>query len=274
MKVSIIIPTHNRALLLNRAVVSVIEQSFKDFECLIIDDHSTDTTRELIENWQSKDSRIRYINFNGKRNLQAVLNYGLFQANGVYIARLDDDDYWIDKDKLKKQVSFLDFNDNYLLIGTNANFVDEFGKILFSSRITLKDSVIRKKILFDNPFISSTVVFRKDEAKKLGGFSENIKLSGDYDLWLSLGKLGKFTNLSEHSTYIYFSNTKIKERRIIRIQDSIKIIKKFKKDYSGYFFALIIKSFSFLILYIMPNSLSMNKFLYKSKIFFFGDKGV
>src|SRR3990167_7894784 len=102
--VTVIIPTYNRFELLKKALVSVLNQSFEDFEVLIIDDCSQDQTSRIPE--YSADSRIRYIKNDRNKGMSAVRNIGIRNSKGTYIAFLDDDDEWM-PDKLEKQMSLL-----------------------------------------------------------------------------------------------------------------------------------------------------------------------
>ena len=129
--VSIILPTYNRSRFLDRAIGSVIDQTFKDWELIIIYDASTDDTSEVLKKWQEKDDRIKVLR-NEKNNYSTIgisknLNDGIRVARGKYIARLDDDDYWCHKDKLKMQVDFLENNSDYVIVGGGMIVVDGFG---------------------------------------------------------------------------------------------------------------------------------------------------
>ena len=99
---SIIIPAFNRAHLISKAIDSVIAQTFEDWELIIVDDGSTDNTKDLICNYQEKDSRINYI-FQKNAERSAARNNGIANAKGEYICFLDSDDYWCDKQKLQMQ---------------------------------------------------------------------------------------------------------------------------------------------------------------------------
>jgi glycosyltransferase involved in cell wall biosynthesis len=270
MKISVLIPTHNRVESLQKAIKSVLDQSIEDFECLVIDDHSTDSTKEVVLAWQEKDSRVNYFSYSDTRNLQAVLNYGLKRARGEYIARIDDDDIWLEKDKLKNQMTFLQQHPDYLLVGTNASFATKNGQVVFSSNMPQTDLDLRRKALLQNHFLSSTVLFRKDPALNLGGFPIDVRLAGDYGLWLALGSVGKFVNLAECSTLITLPEVWVKQRRIIRIKDGIKIIHKFKKQYPKYFSGLFGRYFSLAMLILLPQSAIFDRLLYRIKTNIFG----
>ncbi len=109
--VSIIMPTYNRADLLPRAIDSVLRQSYQDWELIVVNDASTDGTKDVLERYAKRDGRIMPVN-NEKNEYRQfgianTLNKAFKMARGRYIARLDDDDYWMDEGKLAKQVAVL-----------------------------------------------------------------------------------------------------------------------------------------------------------------------
>jgi len=267
-KVSIILPTFNGSKWIKRSIFSVLAQSFLGFELIIINDGSTDDTEKIVESFVKNELRIKYIKNESNLGIQKTLNRGINEAKGEYIARIDDDDKWIDKDKLKKQVEFLENNKEYVLVGTGVIVVNENEKELFRYLMPQKDQNIRNKILWKNCFAHSSIMFRKDTALKLGGYSEedNVKHVEDYDLWLKLGTIGKFANIGEYS--IVFTDrlgSITSDNRIIQAKRTISEIKKFKNKYpkfiKGYLFN-IIKLFFFLIQKIIPFN---NKITHKIK---------
>jgi len=199
-KVTIVMPTYNRVALLQRALKSIFEQSFADWELIIIDDMSTDGTGEVLREAESRDSRIRVI-----RNMKSTyavsgivgpLNQGLALARGVYIARLDDDDRWIDREKLAKQVDFLDHHSEYVVVGGGVIVVDMEGREYYRYLKRETDEEIRKTALMANPFSHTTVMFRADIARACGGY--RARYAEDWDLWLSMGARGKLYNFQEY----------------------------------------------------------------------------
>src|SRR6185369_1390760 len=117
-KVSVIMSTFNNAAVLPKAIESVLGQTFQDFEFLIIDDCSTDGTQEILKECQTKDSRIIFWRNLNRLGLTANLNAGLAKATGEFIARVDSDDEWVNQDKLKLQVEFLQNHPACALVGT------------------------------------------------------------------------------------------------------------------------------------------------------------
>jgi glycosyltransferase involved in cell wall biosynthesis len=236
--VSIILPTYNGAKYIKRAIDSVLSQSFSDWELLIIDDGSTDNTEEIIKEYTKKDYRIIYLKNEKNLGIQKTLNRGLRLAKGEYIARIDDDDIWIDKDKLKKQVDFLDKNPEYVLVATRVIYKDENGIEIKKSPSTETNKEIQEVIFSRCCFTHSAVVFRKNIILSLGGYSEDekVKHSEDYDLWLRVCS-------SEYKTYILpgFSivytiriNNVTSTNRITQIKNDIMFYRLYKDKYNGH----------------------------------------
>lgn len=248
--VSIILPTYNRSNYLERAIKSVLDQSFQEWELIIVDDASTDDTFKVLKKWQEKDGRIKVLR-NEKNNYSANgisknLNNGIHVANGKYIARLDDDDYWCHKDKLKMQVDFLENNPEYVIVGGGMIVVDGLGKEKFRYLKKESDRDIRASALLSSPFSHTTVMFLKGAADKVGFYGDN-KLVEDWALWLKLGKLGKFYNFPEHFTcYTMDGNN----RSLSHLRQHAKIhfglVRDYKNDYSGFYKAYCFGSAQYL----------------------------
>lgn len=239
--VSVVISTHNRQNYIKRAIESIFYQTYKNFEVIIVDDGSGDETPKILSELLKKDSRIKIIR--NKKNLGFVksLNLGVGQAKGKYLARLDDDDFWSDKAKLEKQIDFFEKNLDYVLIGGGMVKINEenreIGRYLFPE----KDEEIRKTLLVDNLFAHSSVVFRKDAWEKVGGYEEEVDFFADLDLWLKLGKVGKFYNFQDY--FICYLEDKenradYKIRRKLRL--NIKLRKKYQNDYPGFWKAFFV----------------------------------
>src|SRR5574344_2461092 len=121
--ISIIICTYNRADLLPKAIASVLSQSYQDFELIIIDDASTDNTKDVIPN----DDRIKYYKNEVNLGISKSRNLGVSLSCGQYIAMLDSDDYWLDNNKLQKQLEVINQDSKIGLVGTGIILVDEQG---------------------------------------------------------------------------------------------------------------------------------------------------
>lgn len=236
--ISIILPTYNGVKWVKRAIHSVLEQSFSEFELIIIDDGSTDTTNEIIENFTRQDSRIQHIKNERNLGIQKTRNISLGYAKAEYIAEIDQDDVWLDKNKLKKQFQFLKENKEYVLVGTGVVIIDSDGKEIVRYLMPQKDAEIRNKILRMNCFVHSSVMYRKRVVEAVGGYTIE-KMSEDHDLWLRLGRLGKFTNLQEYSVQYCFSTKGYNSQdKFIRLKQNLLFAREHKDFYPNYFYAI------------------------------------
>ena len=250
--VSIILPTYNRFNLLLKAVSSVMEQSYPDWELLVIDDASTDDTEEKMKEINRKEPRIRYLKINkiDSPGIAKYLNIGIENSKGKYIARLDDDDVWSQYDKLKQQVAFLESNPEYVLVGGGLVMVDSNGKELYKFYKKETDDMIRKNALIANPFIHITVMFRKDSAVSLGGYKD-LKLAEDWEFWLRLGQVGKFYNIKEYYAHYLSAGQNlslVNQRETARM--IFKIIKLHRNNYPNYYKAFILNSGQYIFSYL------------------------
>ena len=234
--VSIVVPTCNRAKLLKRMVNSVLDQSYDKWELLAIDDKSQDETEDMMLKLNIQDSRIKYfrIQTDDSPGISKYLNFGINAASGKYISRLDDDDYWIDKNTLESQVEFLDSHPRHVIVGGGVIIINDKSEELYRYYKKEKDYDIRKNALIANPFAHNTVMFRKKEVLEIGGY-HNLSFAEDWDLWLRLGKIGKFYNFQKHFTCYLVAGQNLSFRK--QKQQSrllFKIINSYKNDYPGY----------------------------------------
>jgi glycosyltransferase involved in cell wall biosynthesis len=232
-KVSIILPTYNRINLLPRALQSIMEQSFSDWELVVIDDASTDATRTYLDKLAERDARIRPIHHekNYYPDISRTLNEGLELARGNYIARLDDDDYWCDPEKLKKQVMFLDAHPDCVIVGGGTIVIDENDRERFRYRKLETDALIRGKALVANPFTHSTVIFRRDIALAVGGYGD-FKNAEDWDLWLRMGTRGTLYNFPDYFVrYLMAGQSKSFLFKRSQSREILRIVGAHRKEY-------------------------------------------
>lgn len=249
--VSIIMPTYNRADTIVMAIESVLNQTFRDWELLIVDNGSTDNTAEIVQNYSSQEARIKYFSVpkSTSGGISEYLNFGIRIAEGKYIARLDDDDEWCNAEKLTKQVNFMEANIDFVIVGSGAIMIDGKRREMYRFFKRETDSEIRKKALMANPFWHNTVMFRKDAAKSLGGY-DNLKFVEDWDLWLRLGKLGKFYNFKDHfSLYMNAGQNISVSNQKLAAQTILRLIYKYRNDYPNYGKARVINTLQLLFAY-------------------------
>lgn len=267
--VSVIITTYNREKSLGRAIESVLRQSYRNIEIIIIDNGSTDGTRAVIQSY-ANSSKINYIYQGDKERYIYALNDGISIAKGKYIAILDDDDFWCDKNKTEKQVDFLEKNIDYVLVGGGVIGTDEEGKEFVRYLLPEKDVDIKKTILVSNTLAHTTVLFRKDAWKKAGGYDENL----DWGLWLKMGKIGKFYNIQEFFiTYTGHQRgdpgyIEKKYGRLKWLKLNIKVKKKYRDDYPGYKKALLFCWMRYFYSFL-PFNRELWPLLFKAKKLFF-----
>jgi glycosyltransferase involved in cell wall biosynthesis len=179
IKISVIIPTYNRAYSLERAIKSVLTQSFPYYELIVVDDGSTDDTANLLE----KYPQIKVIS-QANQGVSVARNNAVKQAQGKYLAFLDSDDEWLEH-KLEKQYEFLQKND-YVCVHSdeiwvrNGVRVNPMKKHQKGGGDQFKDSL---SLCVISP---STIMLQKDVFNQLGGFREDYPVCEDYDLWLKL----------------------------------------------------------------------------------------
>ncbi|MNH58444.1 putative glycosyltransferase EpsE [compost metagenome] len=189
--VSVIIPVYNCEQYINTAVKSIVEQSYKNLEIIIIDDGSTDSTWDILTELKRHDKRI--VTYRNKENLKIVgtLNLGIEKSNGIYIARMDGDDYR-EVDSIKQQVSYLEGHSDIVIVGGAIDVCDSEMNVINHRQYPADDSEIRAKIFRYNPFAHPAVVMRKSA---LVDTPYLLNWAEDYDLYFRLGNKGKFANL-------------------------------------------------------------------------------
>jgi glycosyltransferase involved in cell wall biosynthesis len=232
-KISVIMPTWNRAHLLARAIKSVQQQTLPDWELIVINDASTDGTRALLDDLAKHDPRIRPIH-NEKNNYPDIsknLNDGMAAARGRYIARLDDDDYWCDDGKLAMQAEFFDAHPDHVITGGGTIVIDEKDRERFRYFKLETDAQIRDKALFANPFTHSTVMFRRDVAQAVGGYGSYGNVE-DWDLWLRMGLRGKFYNFQNYFVrYLLTEKSKTFIFKHSQSRDILRVLGLHRKEY-------------------------------------------
>lgn len=193
--ISVIIATKNGERFIGRAIRSVLNQRGVDFEIIVVDDASTDGTADIVRSIALSDARVRLVQRKQNEGPGKARNFGIAQAQGNYIAIIDDDDLWPDANKLKAQSDFLDSHPDYVLVGVaRVDVVDEDGGKIFRQQYPKSDIEIRSGILARNCFMHSGVLYRRDAFEQLGGYKD-MRLAEDYDLWLRMGTVGKCANL-------------------------------------------------------------------------------
>lgn len=189
--ISVLMPVYNCELYIKEAIESVLSQTFVDFELIIIDDFSTDTTLQLCNLFS--DERIIIIAKDKNSGYTNSLNYGLSIARGKYIARMDGDDICM-PERFEKQIAFLETNSDIVLCGTSYGVIGQKG-------ISLLPEIheeIKIKLLAGNCIVHPSVMFRKETLVTNNlRYDAAMEPAEDYDLWVRLSHIGKLHNLQE-----------------------------------------------------------------------------
>jgi hypothetical protein len=192
-RVSVIMSVYNGERFVNAALESILNQSFRDFEFLIIDDGSSDHTPSILDSYEKMDSRIK-VHHQNNRGVAAALNRGYSLARGEYIARMDSDDIAIEG-RLGRQVDFLDSHKEVAVLGGAVEFVDSAGRSLGLHRYPGDNSKIRSAQGHSCGLWHPTVMMRRKVLEWAGGYREVVVDAEDYDLWLRVGESFQMANL-------------------------------------------------------------------------------
>ncbi len=182
-KVTVLMPVYNGETYLAEAIESILNQTFADFEFLIIDDGSTDTTWDILDNFN--DTRITLVKNNQNMGITKTLNKGLQLARGNYVARMDANDICF-PERLQRQKAFLDENLNFAMVGSWIEVIDEIGGKIKKINFPIVSYLLRWRLLYTNTFAHSAVMFRKNAVLGISGYLDNYKHAEDYDLWSRL----------------------------------------------------------------------------------------
>lgn len=200
-KISVIIPTYNRARFIKRAISSVLCQTYQNFEIIVVDGPSTDNTQDIVKKIQ--DKRIKYMRPKIQRGVSAARNAGIDQAKGEFIAFLDSDDEWL-PEKLEKQMDVFENGDPGIGVVSTGFFIINKKNKLAGIVFPKYRGFLKKEIFFANPRIgTSTVLVKRECFKTVGQFDINLLTHEDLDLWLRISEYFKFDFVSDSLVKYY-----------------------------------------------------------------------
>lgn len=188
IRVSVIVPTFNRAHFLTETIDSILSQTFKNFELIVVDNCSTDNTREVIHSYN--DERLKYYTNPNNGIIAVNRNYGIRKSLGEYIAFCDDDDLWLPK-KLERQLQEFEKDDQIGLVCSNLINFNENGKQWEQHRYQSGSSYITFEALFrNNTVLCSSVLLKRLVISDVGMMDESPELfrAEDYELWLRIAR--------------------------------------------------------------------------------------
>lgn len=213
-KISVILPVYNASAFLKKAMDSIIDQTYTDWELIVINDGSTDNSEEIILSYT--DKRIRYYNNEANLGLIASLNKAILLCSGEYIARMDADDI-SDPERFAKQINFLDKNTDYAMCGSFAQIIDDRENITGKIIHVTDNDYLKVNLLFSVPFVHPSMMIRSEIFNEVLFDKEYIHAE-DYDLWTRISRKHKVANIPDflikyrwHETNVSVTNSKKQE---------------------------------------------------------------
>lgn len=193
---SVLMPFYNSEKSIEKAIDSILKQTFWDFSLYLIDDCSEDNSLSIAENKKKKDSRIIIIKNVEKLGISKSLNAIIPKLYTKYVARMDADDYSY-KERFHDQINFLESNQETDILGTNVDYFDIKGNFKSSSNLPLTDILIKKQLSKNNVLIHPSIMMKTKFLKEIKGYNNFFINAQDYDLWLRARKKFNFTNLKK-----------------------------------------------------------------------------
>jgi glycosyltransferase involved in cell wall biosynthesis len=196
--ISVLMPVYNAERYLAEAVESILAQTFTDFEFLIIDDGSTDSTPAMLRSYAERDARIRLVVRRENFKLVRTLNELIGMAQGEFVARMDADDIALPH-RFERQVAFLREHPEVVVAGSRVDCIDPEGAILrqFGTEET-HEAIDRAHLAAQGQtIVHPAVMIRSEVLKAIGGYRTEFTFAEDFDLWLRLAEAGRVTNIPE-----------------------------------------------------------------------------
>lgn len=224
-KVSVVMAVYNETEYLSTAIKSVLEQTFEDFEFLIVDDGSTDRTPEIIKRYAEQDRRIKHLTNKTNKGLPASLNRGIETANGDYIARMDADDRSLPQ-RFEQQVEFLETNPNVHVVGCDVRVIGMNGEY-FGDRRFPRGKRDPETLQREGPGVAHpSVMIRRPSIRKVDGYRTAFRYAQDLDLWVRMAQ-------EYGPRFLYVLPEQLLEYRISPEKFGRDRIKHIYADYAG-----------------------------------------
>lgn len=226
--VSVVIATYNTGEYLPLAVRSALEQTYPMVEIHVVDDGSTDGTRQALEHFTG-NPRITY-HYQPNQGQARARNKGICESQGEYIAFLDADDVWM-PGKLEKQLPLLEGSERIGVAYSRSTLIDERGHVLPTPKTDCYRGNVTARMLAHNFVGFSTSVVRRECFEKLGGFDESFAMGDDYELWLRLSTKYEFDYLEESTAYYRVWPRQLSKNFRKRFECRIKMIERFLRQH-------------------------------------------
>lgn len=226
-KVSIIMPCYNSQSFIRQAIESVLAQTYRNFELLVINDSSQDNTEKIVKEYEKKDFRIKFINNEEQKGISGAMNTGIYHSKGIYITRMDSDDI-LEPTKIEKQVNFLDNNKEYGVCSVNIAMLDKLGNI-YNENVYPEQSIPSEwTFLWTNPIPNAPCMYRADIIKENNLKFSKLKTAEDYDFLRKIIIKTKVYMINEPLYYYRYNESGTYNRNMTEtFRNSLKISKKF-----------------------------------------------
>jgi GT2 family glycosyltransferase len=210
--VSVVLSVFNGADFLRQAVESILDQTFRDFEFIIIDDGSSDDSTAILNSYQGTDPRVQIFRQTNK-GLIVSLNRGCALARGKYIARMDADDIAL-KERLAWQVQYMEAHPDTAVLGGAVRLIDGAGRLLRLVQHPCEDHEIKSALLQQYSLPHPAVLIRKDVFLSVGGYRATFVDAEDYDLWLRIAEQSRLANLEQVVIYYRLHRSQVSKRKV------------------------------------------------------------
>jgi glycosyltransferase involved in cell wall biosynthesis len=222
-KVTVLMSVYNGEAYLGEAIESILHQTFRDFEFIVIDDGSTDGTAAILAHYQSMDDRI-HVYPQDNQGLITSLNRGCRLGKGKYIARMDADDVSL-PERLSKQIDYMEAHPEIGVLGTWVDFIDGNSHIVGNWHMATVPGVIGWSLFFGSPLAHSSIMIRRPIIEQLGFYRPEALHAEDYDLWARASFVTRIANIPEVLLLFRFSQENISTRYSkTQEQTSVKIM--------------------------------------------------
>jgi glycosyltransferase involved in cell wall biosynthesis len=221
--VSVLMPVYNAERYVAEAVQSILDQTFTDFEFLIVDDGSTDKSLKILQKFAQQDPRIRLIS-RPNTGIVGALNEMLKLSKGEFLARMDGDDV-CDPSRFERQLCYMSENPGIVAVGSSAISIDPDGDLIGDAILPLDhDSIESAHLSGRSSIFHPAVMMRQNTVNAVGGYRNEAFPCEDFDLWLRLGEIGKLANLPEKLLYWRRTDTGIVATKSALIESKIQWI--------------------------------------------------
>lgn len=230
--ITVVIPTYNREKTIKYCLDSVLNQSYSNFEVVVVDDQSTDKTCKIVEKLSKKDARIKLIQLNRNSGAQFARNMGIENAKGEWVAFLDSDDTW-KHDKLSKQIKVLQSHDfdRKILVHSNCEVCDCANKVTKVWKLPLMQGFTYKKLLTSSGPMFQSMLVSKWALQEVGYLDESIISYQEWDTSLRLAKICFFVHMHEPTfTYYLHDGDTISKNKNKDIKGYLNIVNKYEAE--------------------------------------------